>query len=458
MNKSICFYFFNACVFLVAISLLNAHSAPTPLGNTDFGVYTNGMLFYNGEYIPPPYSVVRKEDSLYVNSLLILQVPLRAPPSPEPPPKIPSTDPPIPKEITEETEPFDAILEAYLRDKRLFLFAKHGEEKGIDMMVDAYKALPCVLNAKRNDEDTLRLWWKGQYLGTGSFLIYQRNEPGRNNDIAKYLSIPENVIAEIESSARRIVRVVRDGDYLMLGVPWRQGGAGALQKALFPLAMALQKAQNETEFIAIMQTNMPPGEIEEQGLKNFWKHREQAFVWEARAKRLYAEYLEEHLSDRDGLDALDFFIRAAPSEDALIATLQAKRPRLLRRILGNNSEGNPIYSKGLFYEKDLREFFKNRNNPEGWRPIPPPPYKPPSEIIETISAALEKAETETEFRAALDGKFTDTDWRGGAATWDKYFTFIWERRNRPRHEWSGEPSSPPVTYTNAPSQGPDFDW
>lgn len=115
-----------------------------------------------------------------------------------------------------------------------------------------------------------------------------------------------------------------------------------------------------------------------------------------------------------------------PSMAALIATLQVKRPRLLRRIVGKDMEGNPAYSLGLFYEEDFREFFKNRNNPEGWRPKPPPPYKPPLEIIETISDALAKAKKETEFHTALAGKFTDNDWRSGCSTWDKYLSFIWE--------------------------------
>lgn len=42
------------------------------------------------------------------------------------------------------------------------------------------------------------------------------------------------------------------------------------------------------------------------------------------------------------------------------------------------------------------------------------------------------------------------------------FAIIWERRDRPRHEWSGEPSSPPVPSTNAPAENTEqdsaFDW
>ena len=250
--------------------------------------------------------------------------------------------------------------------------------------------------------------------------------------MTRHLTTPGGVIAEISGSARHITDVLLRGDYFMFGDPRRQGGVGTFARTLIPLASALQKARNEAEFISIMQTNMPPGGIPEQGLKNFWKHREQAPVWEARAKQLLAEWQEANLSREEGVEALDAFIRAAPSADALIATLQAKRPRLLYRIVGKDAEGNPISSHGLFTEQELREFFKNRNNPEGWRPKPPPPYKPPSEIIATISAALAKAKTETEFRAALAGKFNDNDWHGGFATWDKYFTFIWEHRNRPR--------------------------
>jgi hypothetical protein len=226
---------------------------------------------------------------------------------------------------------------------------------------------------------------------------------------------------------------------------------------LLYVAEALQKANTEEEFLALIPDSYYLHGLSKYNFKNFWKHREQAPVWGARAKQLYADYLEANLSREAGLEALEAYLRAAPSADALIATLQAKRPRLLCRIVGKNADGNPVYSHGLFYEEELREFFKNRNDPEGWRPKPPPPYKPPSEIIATISAALAKAKTETEFRAALAGKFNDNDWHDGFATWDKFLSSIWERRNNPEG-WRLRPSSPPAAYTNAPSNNPAFDW
>ncbi len=337
---------------------------------------------------------------------------------------------------------------------RLYLFDKFGEEKGIDMMVEVYKQMPFITDAKRIDANSIRLWLNDMSPDV-AFVITQRNF----QDWGAWMRVKsaEELIMSLEIKAMRMVKALFDGRLVMnSGFPLSSG-----VECLFPIADALRNAGTETEFLERIPDSLRQRGILERDLKNFWKHREQAPVWEAWAKQIYEEDLEAHLSYEVGLVALDPFIRAASSADGLLATLQVKRPRLFRRILGEDSKGNFNYSNGLFGEYELREFFKNRNNPEGWRPkpLPPsPPYKPPSEIIETISAALEKAETETEFRAALDGKFTDTDWRGGAATWDKYFTFIWERRNRPRHEWSGEPSSPPVTYTNAPSQGPDFDW
>ncbi len=413
---------------------------------------TNGIAFIDGEYILPPYTIRRDGGAVVLNGKIFIGSRV-LPPTP-PPPKadiVPETEPELPADITENTEFEERAVQKYLKDKRLYLLKKFGEEAGIERMVGVCQKLPMVDVAKRADKDGINVWVKSD-RETPTY-VRQRNFPDWG---AKTRMTPEEQIWCLEESSRANASILDSGAILMLGVPWRVDGVA--MPTLPSLASALRAAQDEAEFIAIMQTNMPSGGIPEQGLKNFWKHREQAPVWEARAKRIYADYVEANLSREAGMDALDAYLRAAPSADALIATLQAKRPRLLRRIVGKDAEGNPLFSNGLFYEQDLRVFFENRDNPEGWRPKPPPPYKPPSEIIATISAALAEAETETAFRAALAGKFTDNDWRGGAATWDQYFAFIWERRDRPRYEWSGEPSSPPVVWTNAPSSTPNYKW
>ena len=423
------------------------------LGVSVVPVITNGMVFIDGEYIPPPYRIRRDGGAVMLNDVVFIGSIIPPALTPISQPDIPpETDTRLSSEITETTAFEDRAVQKYLKNKRLYLLEKFGEESGIDRMVEVCQKLPMVAVARRADKDGINVWVKGEQ-GMPTY-VRQRNFPDWG---AMKRLTPAESIWNLEASSHANANMLNSGAVLMFGVPWRVDGIAT--PILPSLASALRAAHNEAEFIAIMQTNMPPGGIPEQGLKNFWKHREQAPVWEARAKQLYAEWQEANLSREEGIEALDAFIRAAPSADALIATLQAKRPRLLDRIVGKDAEGNPISSQGLFTEQELREFFKNRNNPEGWRPKPPPPYKPPSEIIATISSALAKAKTETEFRAALAGKFIDADWHGGFATWDKYFTFIWEHRNRPRYEWSGEPSALPSVSTNTPlSEDPAYVW
>jgi len=434
-------------------ALCNQTNAVQSLGSRVYPAITNGIAFVEGEYIPPPYIIRRDENAILLNGRRCFvdnRWPWRPYVKPAPPTP-PKERPTMPQGITAQTMYEDPDVSSYFKQIRLYLFDTFGEEKGMDMMVEEYKQMPFITDAKRYGADSIRLWVIGR-SDKVKFVIKQRNfqdwgAKGRARS-------PEDILFNLEITAQRWVRILSENSVL---IPDSTGKTLWIQNMLF-IAEALQKANNEEEFLALIPDSFLLYGIHKHNLKNFWKHREQAPVWEARAKRIYADYVEANLSREAGMDALDAYLRAAPSADALIATLQAKRPRLLRHIVGKDAEGNPLFSNGLFYEQELRAFFENRNNLEGWRPKPPPPYNPPSEIIATISAALAEAETETAFRAALAGKFTDNDWRGGAATWDQYFAFIWERRDRPRYEWSGEPSSPPVVWTNAPSSTPNYKW
>ena len=423
------------------------------LGVSVFPVVTNGIVFIDGEYIPPPYRIRRDENAVLINGKRCFvdnQWPWR-PYVPPKPPKPPKERPEMPAGITAKTAYEDARVFRYEEQIRLYLFDKFGEEKGMDMMVEVYKQLPFITDAKRYGADSIRLWVLGRSSEV-KFVIRQRNFQdwgalGRARS-------PDDILFNLEMTAQRWVRILSENSVL---IPDSTGETLWIEDMLF-IAGALQKANNEAEFLALIPDSFLLHGIDKHNFKNFWKHREQAPDWESRAKKILADYLEEHLSHEAGMDALEAYLRAAPSADALIATLQAKRPRLLDRIVGKDAEGNPISSQGLFTEQELREFFKNRNNPEGWRPKPPPPYKPPSEIIATISAALAKAKTETEFRATLAGKFNDNDWHDGFASWDKFLASIWERRNNPGG-WRLRPSAPPSVSTNTPSsEDPAYVW
>ncbi len=369
---------------ILETALGNPTNAVQSLGVRVFPVVTNGIVFIDGEYIPPPYSIRRDETAIILNERQYFiddRWPLRphVPPKPPTPPK---ERPKMPFGITAQTAFEDVRVSSYEEQMRLYLFDKFGEEKGIDMMVEVYKQMPFITDAKRIDSNSIRLWVIGR-SNEVEFVVRQRNF----QDWGAWMRVKsaEELIMSLEIKALRMVKALSDGRLVMnSGFPLSSG-----VECLFPIADALRNAGTETEFLERIPDSLRQRGILERDLKNFWKHREQAPVWEAWAKQIYEEDLEAHLSYEEGLVALDPFIRAASSGDGLLATLQVKRPRLFRRILGEDSKGNFNYSNGLFGEYELREFFKNRNSPEGWRP---------------------------------------------------------------------KPSSPPVTYTNAPSQGPDLDW
>ena len=242
---------------------------------------SNGIIFIDGKYLPPPYIVSRREGCVFVNEqgfdYLLQWPPIKTPPPPPPP----ETEPVMPESITEKTTKYDKEFATYISNTRSYLMAKHGQEKGIEMMVDVYRKLPCVKAAQREKEDShsIKVIWMD---GEKSSITQVR--PRRKDD--NYTK--EQAERIIDKLTGNVVHGLGSGDYYMMqsGVRIGTGTMVGAKKVFLPIADAMHATENEEDFLAVMKTNQPPGGISEKTLRSFYKHKDEMPAWEARIRAL----------------------------------------------------------------------------------------------------------------------------------------------------------------------------
>lgn len=250
------------------------------VGERTWAPISNGVLFVDGRYIPPPYVVSRKEGDVFVNGHNIAWVFQWPPKKRMPPPPPPLEEPVLPASITEKTTEFDKDFIGYVHYMRQYLMSKHGQQKGIEMMVDVYKRMPCIRDAKLDPDNPncIILTWASGKRGYNS----QLPPPCRKViDLTK-----EQAESFIDKTAEIFVRGLSNGDYYMLegGGPSRSGLWGGAQQIFLPLAAAMHRAKDESGFLAIMKTNQPPGGMSEKTLRSFYKYRDELPKWEPRLR------------------------------------------------------------------------------------------------------------------------------------------------------------------------------
>lgn len=242
---------------------------------------SNGLIFIDGKYLPPPYTVSRREGDILVNGQQVTAIirwpPVKIPPPPPPP----ETEPVMPASITEKTTPHDKDYLAYMTGVRDFLFAKYGQQKGTEMMVDVYLKLPCVRDARRveNEPNTIEFVWADGEKGGVSLVPPRR----RDDNLTK-----EQAQEYIDHFAEMHMNGLDRGDYYMIegGGYSRTGTTVGAKQTFLPLADAMRATENEADFLAVMKTNQPVGGMSERTFRSFYRHKDEMPAWEARIRSL----------------------------------------------------------------------------------------------------------------------------------------------------------------------------
>ena len=269
-----------AVVLLASAAAVGVRAQDGGAGTDDLSIgermwpsVSNGLVFIDGKYLPPPYVISRRECSIFVNGHGLAWLGQWPPAKPPPPPE---TKPVMPVSITEKTLPHDKDLLAYTSSIRTYLMAKYGEQDGCDRMVDIYRELPCVKSAQRQSHSIEVIWLDGSRGG-----ILQI--PSRRHEAAQTKEDAEKLTDHFSEGYRQ---KLDDCHYFIL----EQGGlahSGTMQDArliLLPLADAIHATENEDGFLATVKTNQPPCRLSEKTLRLFYRHRDDMQEWESRLR------------------------------------------------------------------------------------------------------------------------------------------------------------------------------
>ena len=236
---------------------------------------SNGLVFVEGEFVPPPYVVSRVRNAIYINGQHVgtpggwptVNKQDVAMPTPTP------ENPTIPSEITQKTTMYDDIYIRYIYKKRRYLFATYGQEKGIDMMVDVYKSLFCIQDAKRAiDSNSIIVTWM-----SGDLDRVCQVPPRR----APNTGTPEQVAKMFDGICEIYYSGLEFNDYFMFGNVTRMGTQDGYGQFLAPIADALKTARDEEAFVSVMTNKFPMSTgFSAKAFRSFYQHKDKLPQWE----------------------------------------------------------------------------------------------------------------------------------------------------------------------------------
>jgi len=272
---------------LFAVLLLNAYLSAgssvgqepdLSLGTRTWPAVSNGLVFVEGEFLPPPYVVSRIGNGIYINGRHIESpLPWHTQNMQEARPDVFLTDPVVPETITEKTTQYDKDFIRYIHEKRRYLFHEYGQEEGMNLMVDAYKSLPCIVSATRDAEspNTISVKWRsGRVSHIGQVPLMRKPV-----DIT-----PDQAVKLLDGVCEIYAEGLKATNYFMFGSAKRRGTQESFARTLEPLANALRSAKDEADFLSVMKTNQPPGGMSEKTLRSFYKYKDEVPEWERRLR------------------------------------------------------------------------------------------------------------------------------------------------------------------------------
>ena len=184
----------------------------------------------------------------------------------------------MPESITRRTTEYDKDYISYIYNMRQYLMNKFGTQKGVEMMVDIYLKLPCVADAQIDPEkpDCIIVTWVTGEKNYISQTSAQRGEDHFTREQAEHF---------IDRITEIYIRGLSNNHYFMVGSTiGRRGAPESFSRTLIPLADAMRTAKDETDFLAIMKTNQPPGGMSEAAFRAFYRHRDDLPKWEPRVR------------------------------------------------------------------------------------------------------------------------------------------------------------------------------
>jgi len=237
---------------------------------------SNGLVFVEGEFLPPPYVVSRVRNAIYINGRYIeASAPWPSEKKADVLSPIPTPDDPtMPSEITKATTQYDPAFYNYLNAKRDFLVSKYGKQKAIKMLPDIYKKLPCIKDAYHdtNTIGTIVLTWEsGDKVRSNEFPPQRSQDNGTPEQAAKMF----DGICDIYSKGLEF------NDYFIFGSAYTTGTQDGFGRFLAPIAEELRTAKDEEAFVTVMTNKFPMSAgFSEKAFKSFYKHKDLLPQWE----------------------------------------------------------------------------------------------------------------------------------------------------------------------------------
>lgn len=225
---------------------VTSQSAIDALGVEVGNPITNGFIFIDGCYIPPPYVVKREGNGVFINNRLIeerIQWPLET----QGEPVIVSELPSMPSTITTQSTLFDKDVSHYLGMAKAYYRQKYGTENIATWMKPIYEALPCVEKVLPADSQSLHVIWKDGTNASGRGKVWLV-PPERG--IEKWT--PETIISEENSIKTLYEEGLNGNEYYFIKTPSssssRMTGTqeGAVE-VLIPLISILERSQTAKE-------------------------------------------------------------------------------------------------------------------------------------------------------------------------------------------------------------------
>lgn len=247
------------------------------LGTREWPAVTNGLVFFNGEYIPPPYTVSRVENVVVINGRRIESGIPWPPPRPAPPPVVPHTEPTMPSTITERTTIYDEDYLWFLNEARLYYFDKYGQEKGMDKMAEVFNKMPFVSSASRDPTSS-----------TGIILILKTGGKSSGNLVPPSrkpnTTTKEQALKMMDRLCESYAKGLEDNHFFMLGNTFLRGAPDGYKMLLAPLSEAMKQATNEAHFASLFRTNRLSGSFSEGALRSLYRHKDGLPKWEPRVR------------------------------------------------------------------------------------------------------------------------------------------------------------------------------
>jgi hypothetical protein len=241
---------FCIAIFLFISTLFGEKSIN--LYTKEFGVtksepINSGFVFIKGQYLDAPYIVTRKGLAIFINDKMVA-LPERWPV------EIPSgdVDPEIPPKINKDTSFYDDVLKKYLLEKTMYVQKHYTPEEERRIMEQVYRGLPCVKEAKLDDEysDILHLTtFSGETIPAG--LVSLRGRKVKHDK--------ESVLQRVEATRKHFENNLKTGDCLIFSNGGRiLIGGGNVTGRLPKLLKVLRSSKSTDEkFEAVQQSGFP---------------------------------------------------------------------------------------------------------------------------------------------------------------------------------------------------------